>query len=187
MLRDLYFSFRRFFRIWEYFLRNVRLGRKVYIEPRVFLSNTVIGDYSYIGHNSVIDKAEIGNYCSIAAFVQIGGMEHSHWWWSTSPRLSSFGIKNKTIIGHDVWIGSKVSLREGIRIGNGAVIGSNSVVLKDVEPYTIVAGVPAKVIRKRFDNEMIEALVKTEYYKSHPKEAKLKLDELDQKFRLKEN
>jgi len=93
----------------------VKIGKGVKIEPRVFLSKSTVGDYSYIGHNCVIDNAIIGNYCSIAAFVQLGGMEHSHWWLSMSTYLSSLGRKKQTIIGHDVWIGSKVSIREGIK------------------------------------------------------------------------
>jgi len=171
-LRSFYFKMRYYSRWLSLKLRKVNVGKDVYIEPRVFLSNSIIGDYTYIGHNCVIDKTVIGNYCSIAAFAQIGGLEHSHWWWSTSPRLSSLGRKNTTKIGHDVWIGSKVSLREGINIGNGAVIGSNAVVLNDVEPYSIVAGIPAKVIKMRFTRDQIDRLEETRYYEKDPESAK---------------
>lgn len=178
-LRELYFGLRFLIKMPFLYLRNVKFGKSVFIEPRVFIANSAVGSYSYIGHNCVIDKASIGNYCSIAAFTQIGGMEHSHWWWSTSPRLSTLGIKNETFIGHDVWIGSKVSLKQGIKIGNGAVIGSNSVVLHDVEPYTIVAGVPAKVLKKRFTSMQIEELEKTKYYLKKPAQAKTILNSID--------
>lgn len=178
-IRELYFKIRFLSKAPFLYLRNVKCGKGVFIEPRVFIANTTIGSYSYIGHNCVIDKASIGNYCSIAAFTQIGGMEHSHWWWSTSPRLSSLGIKNETHIGHDVWIGSKVSLKQGIKIGNGAVIGSNSVVLHDVEPYTIVAGVPAKILKKRFTETQMKELENTKYYLKDPAQAKAILNRID--------
>lgn len=177
-LREIYFKVRFLIKAPFLYLRNVECGKGIFIEPRVFIANTTIGSYSYIGHNCVIDKASIGNYCSIAAFTQIGGMEHSHWWWSTSPRLSSLGVKNETNIGHDVWIGSKVSLKQGIKIGNGAVIGSNSVVLHDVEPYTIVAGVPAKILKKRFTATQIEELESTQYYLQDPSQAKAILNRI---------
>lgn len=177
-MRKILFRLRLLFKIPFLMLRSVKFGKDFHIEPRVFLSSTSIGDYTYIGHNSVINKATIGNYCSIAAFSQIGGMEHSHWWWSTSPRLSDKGQRRITTIGHDVWIGSKVSLREGITIGNGAVIGANSVVLKDVEPYTIVAGIPAKVLKTRFTEKQMSELEATKYYDKKPADAKVILDNL---------
>jgi len=127
----------------------------------------------------MVSNADIGNYCSIAAFVTIGGMEHAHWWWSTSPRLSTRGITGRTVIGHDVWIGSKASLRSGISVGNGAVIGANSVVLHDVAPYSIVAGAPAREIRTRFTDSQVVALEQSEYSLRSPDEATAILDRLD--------
>lgn len=162
-----------------FLLRKVKLGFGVKIEPRVFISKSIIGDYSYIGHNCVINNTDIGNYCSIAAYVQLGGMEHSHKWLSMSTYLSDLATCERTSIGHDVWIGSKVTIRSGVTIGNGAVIGSNSVVLKNVEPYSIVAGVPAKVIGTRLNNEIIDKLEKSNYYNFKPEQAKKILNNLN--------
>jgi len=152
-------------------------GNNVKISSRIvrksFIRNSTIGDYNYIGPMCVFNNVEIGNYCSIAPGVQIGGMEHSWWWGSTSTKLSDFGITdNKTIIEDDVWIGGNAIVKQGVRIGRGAVIGSSSVVLKDVEPYSIVVGIPAKHLKFRFKSEIINELQKTEYWTKKPKVAK---------------
>lgn len=177
-MRRLYYFILKLLYLPIFILRKVKIGKQVNIEPRVFISKTTVGSYSYLGHNCVIDKAVIGNYCSIAAFVHIGGMEHSHWWWSTSTKLSDKGKKNQTIIGNDVWIGSKVTIREGLKIGNGVVIGSNSVVLSDIEPYSIVVGIPGRVVRKRFSDEEIKILEETKYYNLDPANARRILNNL---------
>ncbi|MDM1086234.1 CatB-related O-acetyltransferase [Myroides odoratimimus] len=178
-MRKFYYKLLLLMYLPVFILRKVKVGKGVRVEPRVFLSKSSIGDYSYVGHNCVIDNTIIGNYCSIAAFVQLGGMEHSHWWLSMSTYLSNIGKKEKTVIGNDVWIGSKVSVRGGVTIGNGAVIGSNAVVLKDVDPYTIVAGVPAKVIGKRLNDELIVKLEDSKYYNEEPNVALRILESID--------
>jgi len=178
-LRKLYFKLRTLLNKPKFILRKVQIGQECFVEPRSFIANTKIGDFSYVGHNCVIDKTIIGNYCSIAAFCQTGGMEHSYWWYSTSPRLSDKGIKTTTTIGHDVWIGSKVSIRQGVKIGNGAVIGAHSVVLKDVAPYVIVVGSPAKEIKKRFSEEEIKIIEESKYYNYPPEKAKEILEKLN--------
>ena len=101
-------------------------------------------------------------------------MEHSYWYPSISPVLSKeciFG--NETRIGNDVWIGAHVCVKQGVTIGDGAVIGAGSVVTKDVPPYTIAYGVPAKVIKKRFESETKENLVKeSKFWELEPNEAR---------------
>lgn len=161
-----------------YKLRKVDIGKNVRIEKGAFLSKSTIGKYTYIGHYSMITDANVGNYCSIAAHVMIGGLEHSHWWWSTSPRLSDKGIRSTTVIGHDVWIGTKATIRQGVTIGDGAVIGSNAVVLDDVEPYSIVVGIPAKEIKKRFQASNLKRISGSNYHKLDPVEAKKILENL---------
>lgn len=92
---------------------------RAFIGPKTLIKNFVIGKYTYLGRFSILNNVEVGNYCSIAPGVQIGGMEHSYWWFSCSTFLSDHCISNKrTIIGHDVWIGANVVFNQGIKIGN---------------------------------------------------------------------
>ena len=139
--------------------------------------NSKIGRYSYVGYDSEVVNCEIGAFCSIANGLIVGGAQHPMEWVSTSPvfydvkggtghRLGNLKVETpkRTIIGNDVWIGSRVIIMQGIRIGDGAVIGAGAVVTKDVPPYAIVAGVPAKVIRYRFDAETIDKLLKLKWW-----------------------
>ncbi|WOC17072.1 type B chloramphenicol O-acetyltransferase [Pseudochrobactrum sp. MP213Fo] len=125
------------------------------------------------------DKLIIGSFCSIgsgAAFIMAGNQGHRNEWVSTfpfywMPEVPAFaGAENgylpagDTVIGNDVWIGSEVIIMPGIKIGDGAVIGTRALVTRDVEPYTIIGGNPAKQIRKRFDDEKIELLLKIKWW-----------------------
>lgn len=149
--------------------------------------NTKIGKYTYINVNSVIySKVIIGKYCSIGRNVEIGCAFHPIDWLSTSPLLFDKKIfKNKeyisfpkekweghqdTIIGNDVWIGAGVKINSGIQIGDGVIIGSGAIVTKDIEPYSIIGGVPAKIIKKRFKTEEIEELLKIKWWELDLKE-----------------
>jgi virginiamycin A acetyltransferase len=144
--------------------------------------NCSIGSYTYIGFNSRITKASIGNYCSIANNVNIGDGEHP----LSEISTSSFFIKSNydeltqspCVIGNDVWIGVSCIIRRGVTIGDGAVIGANSFVNKDVLPYTIVAGSPAKLIRKRFDDNKINKILSSRWWNLTPNEAILKFKEI---------
>lgn len=126
---------------------------------------------------------EIGNYCSFAANVHFIPGNHPPTDVSTHPFfhraefgyvINSGGLKTApTIVGHDVWIGRDVIILPKCKnIGNGAIVGAGSVVTRDVEPYSIVAGNPAREIRKRFDNETILKLEKSEWYNFSPEELK---------------
>lgn len=134
-----------------------------------------IGKYVYIGSHCVLNHVTIGNYACIASTAAIGGMEHSYWYPSVSPILSDqcvFG--HDTRIGNDVWIGAHVCVKQGVCIGDGAVIGAGSVVTHDIPPYTIAYGIPAKVIRPRFENEKEkELIVESRFWEKEPDEARM--------------
>lgn len=157
---------------------NSTLGEGVKIGGGSVVYSTSIGRYSYCGYDCTILECSIGSFCSIASGVTIGGSEHPMDWVSTSPvfgdtinsgpkkRFSRHHVKGmlKTIIDNDVWIGAKVIIKSGIHIGTGAVIGAGAVVTRDVAPYTIVAGCPAKPIRKRFSDEIITKLLDSQWW-----------------------
>ncbi len=147
----------------------VLFGSKVYWSE--------VGRYTFIGRNCFIIHSRIGNFCSIANNVIIGSGKHPLNFVSTSPVFYSdnnilkksfnkvdFEEYEKTTIGSDVWIGSNAFVKGGVTIGHGAVIGAHSVVTKDIEPYSIVAGNPARLIRKRFDDIIIQKLIESEWW-----------------------
>lgn len=136
-----------------------------------------IGRYSYIGSNSFVSDTDIGNFTSISADCYIGGTSHPIKWVSTSPvfhRWENIMKKNfakhdfeffkKTFIGNDVWIGNRVMIKAGITIADGAVIGMGSIVTKNIGPYEVWAGNPAKLIRKRFQDDIITKLQEIEWW-----------------------
>ena len=150
------------------------------ILPSLNLKN--VGKHSYCSTPPIIansDETKIGSFVSIGNTCCLGSGEHPMNFLSTSPYfyLDKLGFKKKDMpshnefdhyapikIGNDVWIGNNVFIKNGIHIGNGAIIGAGAVVTKDVPPYAIVVGVPAKVIRYRFDEQTIEKLLKLEWW-----------------------
>lgn len=154
-------------------LRHNRISTHTRVERGTFVRDCKIAPYTYIGLNCILNSVEIGAYSSIASGVQIGGMEHAYWDLSTSCHLTDKSIAgNITHIGHDVWIGADSIIRQGITIGEGAVVGANSFVNKDVPPYAIVVGSPAKIIKYRFEEQTIIALQKSHYWNYPPPKAK---------------
>lgn len=136
-----------------------------------------INKYSYIGRNSFIIDTEIGKFCSIGPGCNIGGTGHPINWVSTSSVFHKwdnilrknfsrheYSIFNKTVIGNDVWIATNAMVKSGVRISDGAIIGMGAVVTKDVGPYEIWAGNPAKCIKKRFDDEKIDKLLSVKWW-----------------------
>ena len=125
------------------------------------------------------DRLVIGSFCSIgsgAAFIMAGNQGHRADWISTFPfywmseveafagARNGFAPAGDTVIGNDVWIGSEAIIMPGIRIGDGAVIGTRALVTRDVEPYAIVGGNPARTIRKRFDDERVRLLLEMRWW-----------------------
>lgn len=149
---------------------KVSKAARVWGKCKLFHSS--LGDYSYIGRNTRLTYAEVGKFCSIAGDVIVGMGSHTIDKISTSPIFTEVrnGSGHKWIdkdiiepfrpvyIGNDVWVGTRAMIMGGVTIGDGAVIGAGAIVTKDVPPYAIVGGVPAKIIRYRFSDEMIKKL-----------------------------
>lgn len=138
--------------------------------------NSSIGKYSYVSNENNIFFTVIGNFTSIGLRCNIGGGEHPIEWVSTSTAFQShrtvrhglydndFTPYKKTIIGNDVWIGANVIVKSGVHIADGAVIGAGAVVTHDVGPYEIWGGIPARMIKKRFDEETIKRLREIQWW-----------------------
>lgn len=158
-------------------IENCRFGSYVNIQRNNLIYDSTVGRYTYTGRNFNCWHSRIGAFCSISWNVSIGGGEHDYNRLTTSAFLYSdiFDIKGaervgynrfdtKCEIGNDVWIGCDVVVRRGVKIGDGAVVGSNSVVTKDVEPYSIVAGNPARHIKYRFSKNIIDELLALKWW-----------------------
>lgn len=157
-------------------LKASKLGRHADIGERVILRDVNVGDFTYFERNGEGIYADIGKFCSIAANVRINALEHPMERLTThkvSYRPNEYfrylGVDSefrarrqarRVSIGNDVWIGHGAVIMPGVAIGHGAVIGANAVVTKDVAPYHVVGGVPARFIRKRFADKTIEKLLK---------------------------
>jgi len=134
------------------------------------LVNVEVGRYCDIGYDNTIINVKIGSFCAFGKNIIIGGANHSVNWVSISTVFNSnkddlnkkfsrhsFSLESITKVGNDVWIGDNVIIKAGVTINNGAIVGIGSIVTKDIPPYEIWAGNPAKFIRKRFtENEIIE-------------------------------
>lgn len=155
-------------------LRNIFCRSKDGIGKNVIFHNSQLGENSYINYNSIIANSQIGKFCSIGPNCVIGLGDHPTSFVSTSPYF--YNNKNKiksqlefnsfqsVIIKNDVWIGANVTIRNGITIGNGVVVGANSVVTKNLEDYGVYVGVPARLIRKRFNDDQVSKLLSSEWW-----------------------
>ncbi|OJU28234.1 MAG: hypothetical protein BGN92_07940 [Sphingobacteriales bacterium 41-5] len=165
---------------WAKLLKKIRFRALVNVELHPTskvcsgsqLVNVKIGKYSDIGYDCTILDTTMGAFCSLGANIIIGGAPHSLDWVSTSPVFNrnkdhltkkfayhEFSLKGETRIGNDVWIANNVLIKKGVTIGDGAVIGMGSIVTKNVGPYEIWAGNPARLLKKRFDDKIIEGLL----------------------------
>jgi len=156
---------------------NIEVGDFTYYDdPDVFadFEQNVLYHYPFIG-----DKLVIGKFCAIATGTKfiMNGANHKidgfsaypfqifrNGWEKVLPDLSQLPYKGDTVLGNDVWLGFETLVMPGVKIGDGAIVASRSVVTKDIEPYTIVGGNPAKPIRKRFDDATIATLLEVRWW-----------------------
>ncbi len=176
------------------------IDQKSIIHPNVHLlenciiNNSEINSYSYLGKNCLVQNTSIGKFCSIANKVTIGLGKHPLTNFSTATlfyrknntlkinlidKESDFAEYENIRIGHDVWIGYRATILDGVTIGHGAVIASNAVVYKDVPPYAIVGGVPAKIIKYRFEEKKIKQLLHSKWWDMDLVEIKENMDFLN--------
>lgn len=160
-----------------------------FVKPTIKNPNIVVGDFTYFAdtdfekhvthhYDFIGDKLIIGKFCQIGAGVEfvMNGANHQMnavstypfyifgSWDQSVPSKEDLPFKGDTVVGNDVWIGQNSTILPGVHIGDGAIIGLNSVITRDVPPYTIVAGNPAKTVRKRFDDELIDLLLKLKWW-----------------------
>lgn len=160
-----------------------------FVKPTIKNPNIVVGDFTYFAdtdfekhvthhYDFIGDKLIIGKFCQIGAGVEfvMNGANHQMnavstypfyifgSWDQSAPSKEDLPLKGDTVVGNDVWIGQNSTILPGVHIGDGAIMGLNSVVTRDVPPYTIVAGNPAKAVRKRFDDELIDLLLKLKWW-----------------------
>lgn len=159
--------------------------KEIYVKPTITHPNIIVGDFTYIADSEFeshvthhyewnTDKLIIGKFCQIAAGVEfvMNGANHQmnavstfpfytlEGWRMDPPAPADLPFKGDTVIGNDVWIGQNAVILPGVHIGDGSIIGANSVVGSDVAPYSVVVGNPARVLRRRFDDEMIDVLLR---------------------------
>lgn len=166
--------------------RNTILNSNILINDNCSLNNTLVGTGTYIGLNSKLDNCNIGNFCSISSNVEIISGRHpldyisSHPSFYSNMKQSGFTFVNENFyeeyrfidkqnkkfvtIGNDVLIGYGVKILDGIKISDGAIIGAGSLVTKDVDPYSVVAGNPAREIKKRFQQDQINFLLNFKWW-----------------------
>ena len=163
--------------------------KEIYVKPTLTNPNILVGDFTYLADSQFEshvthfypwsrDQLIIGKFCQIASGVEFVMNDANHQmnavstfpfytlegWDMEPPALSAMPFKGDTVIGNDVWIGQNAVILPGVHIGDGAVIGANSVVGSDVAPYAIVIGNPAKELRKRFDDELIALLLRFRWW-----------------------
>ena len=173
---------------------NPKIPSLCFIKNVVKNPNIIVGEYTYYDdingaenfeshvthhYDFIGDKLIIGKFCAIAKGIEfiMNGANHrinsittypfnimGNGWEKSAPSLSELKLKGDTIVGNDVWIGQNVTVLPAVHIGDGAIIGANSVVAKDIPPYSVAVGNPCEVKRKRFDEDLIEYLLQIKWW-----------------------
>ena len=187
---------------------NKNLPRICFIKNTITRPNIIVGDYTYYDdpvdsehfedhvthhYDFIGDKLIIGKFCAIAKGVEfiMNGANHkmngfttypfnimANGWEKNTPSFTDLPIKGDTVIGNDVWIGQNVTVLPGVHIGDGCIIGANSVVASDIPPYTVAAGNSCKVKKTRFDDKTIEFLLKLKWWDWNIEKISANLDSL---------
>lgn len=177
---------------------NSNIPSLCFIKNVIKNPNIIVGDYTYYDdpdgadnfekhvthhYDFIGDRLIIGKFCAIAKGVEfiMNGANHrmnsvttyqfnilGGGWEKSAPRIDELPLKGDTVIGNDVWIGQNVTLLPGVHIGDGCIIGANSVVAKDIPPFSVAVGNPCEVKRKRFDDELIEYLLELKWWDKSP-------------------
>lgn len=161
-------------------VRHCRIGRHCSIDRQNFVLYSQMGDYTYTGAFDYIFQSEIGRYCAISFGVTIGPPEHDYNRLSCYPLeklpppatahllSEKHSVKERLTqpltIGNDVWIGANATILRGLTIGDGAIVGANALVCHDVPPYAIVVGCPARVLKYRFPQDVIDHLLELRWW-----------------------
>jgi len=173
---------------------NEKIKSLCFIKNVITRPTIIVGDYTYYDdidgaerfeehvthhYDFIGDRLIIGKFCAIARGIEfvMNGANHrmrsvttypfnifGSGWEKSTPAMSELPLKGDTVVGNDVWIGQNVTVMPGVHIGDGAIIGADSVVASDIPPYHIAAGNPCRIIRKRFDDELIEYLLKLKWW-----------------------
>lgn len=179
LLKIIYYLYRALIRIPVNYFRKTRMHYSTKTGVGVRCDRSTIGSYNYIGKHSSLNSVILGNYCSIASNVHIGGMDHNYSWFSTSGLLNDQCVYDKiTVIGNDVWIGTGCIIKQGVKIGDASVIGAGSFVNKDIPENTIAFGLPVKVYKPRFESHTFNLIKLSEYWNYPPKIARKILAEI---------
>jgi virginiamycin A acetyltransferase len=167
----------------------VGYDKEIHVKPTIRNPNIIVGDFTYIADSEfeshvthhydwLGDRLVIGKFCQIGAGVEfvMNGANHQMnaattypfytmaGWKMPPPAVEALPFKGDTVIGNDVWIGQNAVILPGVHIGDGAIVGANSVVGSNVAPYSIVAGNPARLLRKRFDDELIGLMLRFKWW-----------------------
>ncbi len=188
IIRSLFLKKKHIYRHWlSYADESSVLEGHNYLAQRAKIIKSKMGFFSYVNFDSVLSHAVVGRYSCIGPESWVGGIgKHPTDWRSTHRMFYSdnnrawcgyayaqeFTEVEKTTVGNDVWIGARCTILDGVTIGDGAIIATGSVVVKDVAPYSIVGGVPAKLIKKRFNSEIIENLLNEKWWDKSKEEVR---------------
>lgn len=174
-------------------IHDCHIGSWTEIGRGTVMSEATFGDYSYTAGDASIIYTDVGKFCSIASHVRMNPGNHPMWRVTQhhmTYRRKQYNMgeddkdffqwrrEHRCVVGHDVWMGHGAIIMPGVKIGTGAVIGAGAVVTKDVEPYSIVVGVAAAPVRKRFSDEMIEKLLEIAWWDWDDETLRARFDDL---------